>query len=321
MIPDFLNWLIIENKEKDDVFEISKQYQSKTEFKKYDKEAYKKALENGWLYDMDWLTVKKYNKHSYCVCVYVDEENNVAYVGLTVDKNRRHKEHKSGYFYKRKVKSPVFEYFNSIGKDIPEPIYLEENLTSIEAQEKECYWVNEYLNKGYVLLNKGRTGKNIGSLGGVERKWTKENVFAESLKYDTVKEFREKSEESKKYKTRGEFQAKSPSAYDYAYSNNLLDEMVWLKHKITWNKEKVFDESKKYKSRGEFQDNCCSAYDIALRRGWLDEMVWLKPQRKSWDFESVKEEAKKYKNKFAFRKGCIGAYKFAVRNGILNDLF
>ena len=153
MIPDFLNWLIIENKEKDDVFEISKQYQSKTEFKKYDKEAYKKALENGWLYDMDWLTVKKYNKHSYCVYVYVDEENNVAYVGLTVDKNRRHKEHKSGYFYKRKVKSPVFEYFNSIGKDIPEPIYLEENLTSIEAQEKECYWVNEYLNKGYT---KGR---------------------------------------------------------------------------------------------------------------------------------------------------------------------
>ena len=352
MIPDFLSWLIIENKEKEDVFEISKQYQSKTQFKKYDRDAYNKAFKNGWLNDMNWLTNVKYNKQSYCVYVYIDEENSVAYVGLTVDKKRRHKEHKSGYFYNKKIKSPVFEYFTSVDKEVPEPIYLEENLTSIEAQEREDYWIKKYVENGYILLNKGRTGKNIGSLGGVEIKWTKEKIFAESQKYYTIKDFREYShsaynaaknkdlikdmywlkrktfwtkemvfEESKKYKTRGEFQAKSPSAYDYAYSNSFLDEMSWLKHKIAWDKEKVFDESKKYKSRGEFQDNCCSAYDIALRKGWLDEMTWLKPQRKSWNFESVKEESKKYKNKFAFRKGCIGAYKFALRNGMLDDLF
>lgn len=78
MIPDFFNWLILENKEKEDVIEISKQYQSKTQFKKYDRKAYNKAIENGWLNDMDWLTNVKYDKHSYCVYLYVDEENNVA---------------------------------------------------------------------------------------------------------------------------------------------------------------------------------------------------------------------------------------------------
>lgn len=354
MVLNFSDWLINESlSDKDRVIEISKQYQTRGQFQKYSNKEYFKAYKNGWLDEMTWLINKKYDQNIYSVYVYIDEDNKVAYVGITLDKKRRENEHKKGYkFYGKGSKSSVYNYFTSIGKVVPDPIYLENDLKSYDAQDKEDYWKKKYEENGYTMLNRGATGISRGSLGGIAKKWTKPKVFAESQKYDTQKEFREKApgaykaaykkgwikemdwlshrimwtkdmvfDESKKYKSRAEFQYGSPSAYDYAYDNKLLDEMIWLSHRKIWNKEKVFDESKKYSSRGEFQDECPSAYDLALKNKWLDEMTWLKAQRKTWDDESVSEESKKYRNKYQFRLGCIGAYKYALRNHMLDDLY
>ena len=95
------------------------------------------------------------DKRPRCVYGYFDEENMVAYIGLTVNKKQRHYSHKNGVFSSKNSKSPVYEYFTSQNKDVPEPIYLADNLTIIEAQEKEDYYIKFYKERGYTLLNKG----------------------------------------------------------------------------------------------------------------------------------------------------------------------
>lgn len=97
----------------------------------------------------------------------------------------------------------------------------------------------------------------------------KENVFAES----------------KKYNSRNEFQNGCCGAYMRALKNKWLDEMTWLipqlKPRGYWcNKENTFAESKKYQTRGEFRKCNSSAYGVACKNGWLDEMTWLSVQPK-----------------------------------------
>jgi len=156
----------------------------------------------------------------------------------------------------------VYKYHIATNIPIPEPIILERDIISVyDAQDKEDYWVKKYISDGYKLLNKAKTGKGVGSVGGNVIKWTKERVF----------------EESKKYSTRGEFKKGSHGAYEVARKNNWLDEMSWIKlsQKIKpngyWTKERTFEESKKYLTRGEFKMGNTSAYYTAVVNKWLDE--------------------------------------------------
>ena len=55
---------------------------------------------------------------------------------------------------------------------IPEPIILEENLTPIEAQFYEGYYVEKYRNEGWNVLNKAKTGVAKSSIGGGYIKYT-----------------------------------------------------------------------------------------------------------------------------------------------------
>lgn len=106
-------------------------------------------------------------EHNSTVYAYVDEDNKVAYVGLTIDKNSRKKSHKYG------SNSAVRKYF---GKNIPEPIILKDGLTVLESQYYEDYYKKQYANDGYNLLNVAATGKNVGSIGGIA-KWTSKKKF------------------------------------------------------------------------------------------------------------------------------------------------
>ena len=144
--------------------EVSK-YSTKADFRKYSEAAYKYDQRHHIIDDFEWYEKEQTSKKR-CIYVYVDEENKVAYVGLTVNKTERHKSHKTGLFHNKPTKSKVFDYFTSIGKEVPEPIYLEENLTPIKAQEREDYWRNKYEEDGYTMLNVGSTGIGKGSLGG-----------------------------------------------------------------------------------------------------------------------------------------------------------
>ncbi len=309
-----MNWLDASVREpytKEEVLSIARQYITKIDFRRAVPNVYNIAQKKGWLEDVTWfVTSPKYDKHNYSIYVYTEEENKVAYVGLTVDKKRRHYNHSTGYDKGGKViKSPVYRYFQTLGKSVPNPIYLEEKLTANEAREKEDEWVKIYRERGYSLLNKGKTGAGIGALGSASFKWTKPKVF----------------EEAKKYLSRSEFARKSGSAYAVACRRGWIEQMTWMKEKWShpspkWTKDAVFEESKKYSNRREFEIKGKAAYTKALQLGWLDNMPWLKSKRRTWSKEEVFEESKKYSSKFAFSKGAPGAYGIARREKWLGEM-
>lgn len=99
------------------------------------------------------------------------------------------------------------------------------------------------------------------------RKWTKDTIWKESMKYTS----------------RSEFKKGSSGAFHIAYINGWLDEMTWLVHPAPkpnkWTKDAVFEESKKYLFFSDFNRKNASAYAVARKKGWLDEMTWLKRTR------------------------------------------
>lgn len=304
---------------------------------------------------MDWLS-KSTDNRPRCVYVYEDNENKVAYVGLTVDKKKRHEQHKTGMFSPNKtLNSPVYEYFSHIGKYVPEPKYLEDNLTIEKAQEMEKYWVDVYESNGYTMLNKAKVGVGCSSIG-LHFKWTDETVIEESRKYTNKKDFRKNSkyafeyarkhrlfdmmpwikrlvrtewtkedvfEESRKYGSRVEFSKKCTGAYKISVKNGWLDDMNWLHRppkEIKWTKELVFKESKKYTNRNEFSRKSSRAYSISRENGWLDEMTWLKLRRKTWTVESAKNESRKYGSRSEFKRMNRSAFDFLYKRNLIDNI-
>ena len=214
------NWLaelgIEENKHEDGywteerVWEVAKLYTNKTDFAKYEPVARSWASKYGLLDKMTWMRSPTYDerrdKHDSEVYAFVDEVKKVAYVGLSIDTKVRKRSHRND------KKSAVKKFF---GKKSPEPIVLKSQLTIDESTYWEDYYKKEYLNKGYSLLNVARTGLGTGSIGGVSKWSSKEDVF----------------EESHKYHSRTEFKKKSGGAYNHALYNGWLDEMTWLNSK------------------------------------------------------------------------------------------
>lgn len=285
-----------------------------------------------------------------CLCIYRQRKKTV-YIGLTNNQSRRRQEHLKGKTINdRIIYSSVYNYFIPLYNSIPEPLYLELDLTSTEAREKEDYWCKYYLKKNWTLLNKAKTGKYSGSLGSAATKWTKTKTFSEAKKYSSRLEFAQKGgsaynvarkknwldemywfetfdrtvprkwdkktvfEESKRFKSRGDFSIKSAVAYKVALDNNWLDEMYWLSCRTSWTKENVFEESKKYSLKKDFERGNRSAYHVACTNNWINDMPWLKKYKhkpSKWTKEVVFEESKKYKGRKDFYKGCHSAYQMA----------
>lgn len=244
---------------KENVINKAKECNSITEFEKKHSAGYMSALRNGWVDE-----IKEYYEiwgikfpRLYFIYVYTDIDNKVAYVGLTNDKEERHKTHLSGFYRGRKSRSQVYKYFTKIGKVIPSPTYLESGLSAKEASKCEKYWKEYYQNElGYTMLNKAE----CGNLGGGILKWTKEKVF----------------EESKKYKTRTEFFKNCQGAYTTALQNKWLDEMSWFaspqKPHNYWCEETLMKECEKYNSMSEMT-NACKSTRYAMTKFNLTEKV------------------------------------------------
>ena len=237
------------------VFEESKKYKTRSEFKKNCPCAYSAARQKGWLNEMKFEDgrLKLFTDKIDSVYKYYFKETNSVYVGRTLMRrqNKRDKEH----LYVETDSVYVYAKENSLA--VPPMEIIEDKLTIEEGQEREAYWVEYYKENGYNVLNVAKTG-SLGTIG--YGKWTKENVFAEA----------------KKYKTRTEFFNNSIQAYRVARYNEWFADMPWLvegrKPNNYWTKETVFNEAKKYKTRSEFKKNCPGAYKVAMVNILLDEL-------------------------------------------------
>ena len=135
-----------------------------------------------------------------------------------------------------------------------EPTILETNLTAIESQRQEEFWLNDFISKGYKMLNKASTGINKSSLGAV-MKWN----------YEKCKEV------AKECYNKEEFKKKYGGVYNLAKRKGWLCEFFENVKKPNgyWNNlENCIEESKKYQSLKELSIKCGSCYNIVRKNKW-----------------------------------------------------
>lgn len=248
-------------------FEAAKECSSKSEyFRKYSG-AYRVANENGWFKDYVWFKTpvqKPHTESDYVIYSYEDRVNKAVYVGLSNNIRQRHNVHKGGQM-RRGVRKfdTVAKYFQSIGKEMPNPVIKMDGLTAQQAQYYEGWYVDGYKRAGWTIINRGKTGENTSALGGTYVKWT----------YDKCKE------EASKYKSRNSFQNGSVGAYQVSLKNKWLDDFTWLikikKENGYWNYERCYEEAKKYKTKSAYKRGNISAYDVALKNKWFDDYDWF----------------------------------------------
>lgn len=283
-------------------YEEAKNYKSQREFERGNASAFSAAYKNGWLGDYDWFEKGHVtDKNVYVVYCYKDDESNSVYIGLTNHLRRRHLQHCNGHMKHGEIKyDTVYKYFNLIGRSIPEPTILKQELYANEAQEYEKYYVNYFKEEGWNVLNIAKTG----SLGALY-KWTREKCY----------------EEAKKYTTLAEFQKNAGSVYNAARKNGWLKEYVWLKRRKIWSREDCYKEASKYKTPLEFRKGNGGAYSAAWKNGWLNDYTWFEGHKVNgyWTQERCYNEAKKYKTALSFQNSCGGAYSAARRNDWLKD--
>lgn len=170
-------------------------YESKTDFFKYSRSAYKSALRNGWLNEICKHMEPK--GHMYLRYNYVAEfTDNHVYIGLTYNVTERIKQHFID------TKSSIYKHMNQTNLT-PKIIY--DDLKDVKlAQAKEIELIEEYRKNGWILLNKCQGG----GLGGNQKKWNKDKCLVEA----------------KKYKTRSEFRDSCNGAYKFCLRHGIMNE-------------------------------------------------------------------------------------------------
>lgn len=237
----------------------AQKYRRKVDFQRCASGAYRYADAHGLLEKFDWFENceinlefgKIYSVYRY---VFVIDGEKYVYIGLTLRPRIRDERHRKG-------DSSVYDFAVAHGIPIPPMEIIQSKLTQLEAREKEDFFRRLYEAAGDHLLNRAKTGKMIGSVGGMHRKWNRAKC----------------SEEARKYESRSEFQHKSPTVYQAALSHGWLDDYAWMKPQrhAKWTKSEFLREAKKYASRKVFQTGCMGAYIAGRLNGWLDLCTWF----------------------------------------------
>jgi len=177
-------------------------YKTRTEFCKGSNIFYKKSLKNNWLNEICSHMLKFGNRQYRCIYVYEFIDKNV-YIGLTYNLENRNYRHMN-----EQKNSPVLKHMKKTLL-IPKLKQLTDYISVEEAIILEGKFIEKYKTKGYVCLNKIKSG----GLGGNIIKWTKERCQEEALKY----------------KTRSKFAKNNPSAYSasnrYGWVNEICSHM------------------------------------------------------------------------------------------------
>lgn len=239
----------------------ARKFTRKVDFMRHSSGAYKFAVAHDLLPLFTWFENCAINiEHGriYCVYRYLFEVagKKYVYIGLTMRPTVRDRRHREG-------DSSVFDFARDKSLPIPEMEILESGLTQLEARDREDAFLHKYAEEGYIILNRAKTGRMIGSVGGMHVKWGKTACLREAHKY----------------KSRGDFEKGSPSAYQAALMKHWLDECTWFEivHHKAWTHEEFLAEARKYKSIKEFNKGNMGAAIAGRLKGWMGECTWFVP--------------------------------------------
>lgn len=291
----------------EEIKEIASTFCSKKDFFEKNNQAFQAARKRNLIETFDWLRDERidlYTDTIDSVYIYHFEKQHAVYVGRSIHPDERDKQH----LFSENDTVSKFAKENSI--PIPPMLVIESELTLEQGQVREEFWIQHYKEAGYNVLNKAKSGIGIGSLGSLGGyKWTKKNCRVESLKYDSIDDFR-----------RGSYQA-----YLTARSKGWVSEYVWLtpakiiKLADEWDYDSCLAEAKKHMTKKAFVQDCPRAYEWARRNGWLQHYSWLRNAKREskWNYETCIEEARKYKTLKDFCNNSSSAYSMARKHGWL----
>ena len=248
---------------KETCYDEAKKYKTKRDFHKGSPGAYTAALNNGWLSEYDWFEVPMAEELNgeWDLYVYEDKDNSVVYVGVAKDIRRRHRQHIVGSMKKgKRVYDIVHKYFEGINKPVPDPIVRMEKLGVLDAGYYEDWYKKAYADNGWTVLNIGKTGEKVSSLGFQKETLTREVCYEIAKKYTNIRDF----------------QNNEVNVYNKAHRRGWFDDYTWLKrmrpkHNFYNDHDRCEKEAKKYSSRYKFQQGCGVAYEWSRKNGWLDE--------------------------------------------------
>lgn len=248
---------------KEAVFEESRKYRTKAEFRKGCPGASAAAQKHGWMKEITWF------------------EKPIPW---------RLKWTREAVFSEAK-KYSTFDAFRKGNPSAHEAAYnkgwLDEMTWLQRKQIERGFWKSKdnvlYESRKYTSVKDFRQGC-IGAYDSArvngwldEMTWLEKNIVVPPYfwekKTNVIKE-------SKKYTSRIEFLRGKPGAYNAARKNGWLDELTWLsrRHKAPgfWDvKENVFAEARKYIYKSDFHRLGASAYTSAKKHHWFEEMDWF----------------------------------------------
>lgn len=276
-------------------------YSTKKQFRLLSPKFYFKAKNNNWFKDV----CKHMDKGNFLKrYVYAFEfDNNCVYIGLTWNIKWRELTHLNN------EKSSVYKYLRETGAT-----YILKNLTinpvdKEEAIIQELFYINNYKNNGWTILNKSKGGE-LG--GNSSMQWTPEKIKEVALRYKNRGAFRKHQgsaataairlgiyedvcshmlhlNKPKGYWTyercrevalmcnnKEEFRTTSPSAYTHTFKNNWNKELT--AHMITtnrqngyWSKTRCINTMKKFNNENEFKNKEFNCFNTMKSNGWLSE--------------------------------------------------
>jgi hypothetical protein len=235
-------------------------------------------------------------------CVYVWEfEDKSAYVGLTYNFNKRKEDHKTD------SKSPVFKKLKKCDgycKKLTEYIDFKKSI------EKEVFYIQEYKNNNWYVLN----GNKGGSLGHTVFNCTVEECI------NIAKTCRTKAEFQKKYKRFYKY------SLEVGIYDTLFEHLTYSKKDNNyWTKERCHEIALLCKNNLEFENKYNSVYVTSRKKGWYDEItkhfVELRKRNRYWTIERSIDVTKECKNKSELKKKYYQAYFVLKNNNLLDKIY
>lgn len=283
------------------------QCQYRSEFAEKFEGEYMAALRNGWLDEICSHMIAVGNHYKRCIYAYEFpniEGKNYVYVGLTDHIPQRDLVHGR--------KGAVYTFCKKHNVVRPKPIQLTEYIDKEEAKEQEGIELSKYIAKGWLPLNRVKTG----SLGG--------HLANDGFTFEECKA------RGQRYSKRSEWKRKDYPTYYIASKRGWIDKILKQSERFGnakqsyWTEERIAETASKYESRREFQKKEPSAYARAWKMGILDKVcghmkrIW---QRLDYNVEMIKRRIEEYDNLSDFIANNKSMYYWLSRHKIkLRDL-
>ena len=250
LIPELTSHMIRQHvsKTKSEIYDLVKNYTTQKDFIKDYPNEYRQAKQKGWTDIFDHL---KKSKENWTLDKVLDLARKVS----NMEEFRN--DYPNAYDASRRYegwKEEVWKLYE------PQQIkWTYELAKSIADQYDDLTDFAKSESKAHAAIRRSGWLDLLDHLKKDKRTWTDDEIRQEASKYNTIKDFSEKSLQ----------------AYYAAQSHGIYDEVT--KHMerayTDWTKDMVWKEALNYKTRSEFQDNNGAAYQAAQKNGWIDDVT------------------------------------------------